>query len=135
MQASKLSSCELTALLVMMNRTFAFSVDCMLSALSQIATDLTRGEPKHGQEILVWFLIGMGVGTFFVGPLSDAFGRRNIIIIGLLFYIAMGFFAFVSSSSEIVLAARFFQGIGSAAPRIVSQAIIRDLFSGQKWRN
>ena len=40
-------------------------------------------------------MIGMGIGTFVVGPLSDAFDRRKVIIIGLLFYIAIGHLAFV----------------------------------------
>lgn len=64
-------------------------------------------------------MIGIGVGTFVVEPLSDAFGRRKVIIIGLLVFIAMGLLNFVSSSLEIVLAARFFRGLGAAAPRIV----------------
>ena len=50
----------------------------------------------------------------------------------MLLYIAMRLIAFVSASLEIVLTARFFQGLGAAAPRIVSQAIIRDLFSGRR---
>lgn len=66
MQASTLSSCELIALFAMMVGAVAFSVDGMLPALSQIATDLTPGEPKRTQEIHVWFMIGVGFGTFFL---------------------------------------------------------------------
>ena len=132
MHAPKLSYRELVALLAMMVNTVASSVDGMLFALPQIASDLSPETPKRAQEILVWFMIDIGVGTFVAGPISDAFGRRKVIIIGMLLYIAMGLVGFVSSSLEIVFTARFFQGLGAAAPRIVGQAIIRDLFSGRR---
>ena len=71
----------------------------------------------------------MGVGTLIVEPLSYVFYRLKVITIGLLFDIAMGLLAFVSSKFEIVFAAHFFRGFGVAASRIVLQANIYDLFS------
>ena len=56
----------------MMVATVAFSVDGMLLALPQIARDLSSETPKRAQEILFSVMIGVGIGTFVVGPLSDA---------------------------------------------------------------
>ena len=64
--------------------------------------------------------------------MSDAFGHKPIIILGLLLYIAMGSVTFVSSIVKVALLARFFQGLETATRRIVSQVILRNLYSGQK---
>lgn len=85
---------------------YCFFVDGMLPAPPQIATDLSPDAPKRAEEIVVWVMIGMGVGTFVDGPLSDDFGRRKVIIIGF-FYIVIRVITPVSSSLEIALTARF----------------------------
>ena len=116
----------------MMVGTLAFSIYGMLSGLPQIAKELSPFVPGRAQEFLIWFMIGMGIGTLIVGPLSGAFGRKPIIVLGVLFYIAMGFVAFISNTLKVAVATRFFQGLGAVTPSIASQAIIRDLYSGQK---
>ena len=132
MREQKISSFELIAILAMMVGIVAFSIDGMLPGIPVIANELSQEAPKKAQEVLVFFILGMGLGTFFVGPLSDAIGRRPVILIGLFLYITMAFIAFLSNSLEVLLFARFFQGLGAAAPRIVTHAIIRDIYSGRK---
>ena len=127
-----ISQRELVALLAMMVGTVAFSIDGMLPGLPVIAAELTPQSPKNAQGVLVAFMLGMGLGTFFVGPISDAVGRRPVIFIGLSFFSVMGCVAYLSHSLEVICLARFFQGLGAAAPRIVAQAVIRDLYEGRK---
>lgn len=131
-ERNMISQRELVALLAMMVGTVAFSIDGMLPGLPVIAAELTPQSPKNAQGVLVAFMLGMGLGTFFVGPISDAVGRRPVIFIGLSFFSVMGCVAYLSHSLEVICLARFFQGLGAAAPRIVAQAVIRDLYEGRK---
>ncbi|ABG32278.1 MFS transporter [Roseobacter denitrificans] len=123
---------EFIALMAMMFATIAFSIDAMLPAMPDIATQLTPLEPTRATLIITSFVLGMGIGTFFAGPLSDAFGRRNIMFLGAGLYIAAAAVAWASQSLELMLIARVFQGIGASGPRVVCIAIVRDLFSGRE---
>ncbi len=123
---------EFIALMAMMFATIAFSIDSMLPLLPDIAADLGLPEPGRAPLILTFFLVGMGLGTFFVGPLSDAIGRRRTFLIGAVVYAGAAAVATLSKSFEVLLAARLIQGIGAAGPRVVSMAVIRDLFVGRE---
>ncbi|MCV3270910.1 multidrug effflux MFS transporter [Roseobacter sp. WL0113] len=123
---------EFIALMAMMFATIAFSIDAMLPALPDIARELTPEEPTRAPLIMTAFVLGMGLGTFFAGPLSDALGRRSVMLCGATLYIAASAVAWASSSFEVVLAARIVQGIGAAGPRVVSIAVIRDLYAGRE---
>ncbi len=123
---------EFIALIAMMFATIAFSIDSMLPALPEIGADLSPNDVNRAQLILTSFVLGMGIGTFFTGPLSDAFGRKRVMYWGSAIYIAASAVAWVSSSLEVVLAARVIQGLGAAAPRVVGVAIMRDLYSGRE---
>ncbi|MFK7743939.1 MAG: multidrug effflux MFS transporter [Roseobacter sp.] len=123
---------EFIALMAMMFATIAFSIDAMLPALPDIAEQLTPQDPTRAPMILTSFVLGMGIGTFFSGPLSDAFGRRPVMFAGAVLYIGSAGVAWVSQSLELILIARVFQGIGASGPRVVCIAIIRDLFSGRE---
>ena len=131
-QSSNMSRIEFVALCAMMFATIAFSVDAMLPALPEIGAELSPGNLNRAQLILTSFVLGMGIGTFFTGPLSDAFGRKPVIIGGALVYCISAAVGWASGSLELILVARVFQGIGAAGPRVVTLAIVRDMFSGRE---
>ena len=77
---------EFVGLIAMMTATIAFSIDAMLPALPEIADELSPELAHRAPLILTSFVLGMGLGTFFSGPISDAFGRRNIVFGGAALY-------------------------------------------------
>lgn len=122
---------ELIALIAMMFATIAFSIDAMLPALPNIGAALSPENPNRAQLIIALFILGMGIGTFFTGPLSDAFGRKSILMLGIALYATAALIAYVSLSLEMILVTRVIMGIGAAAPRVVGVAIVRDLYAGR----
>ncbi len=128
----RMSRTEFVALIAMMFASIAFSIDAMLPALPDMAVELSPDAPEKIPLILSTFLLGMGLGTFFTGPLSDAFGRKSIIFAGSALYIVAAAVAWLSQSLEVMLVARLVQGLGAAGPRIVAMAVIRDRFSGRQ---
>ncbi len=128
----RMSRGEFIALIAMMFATIAFSIDSMLPALPEIGAELSPDDVNRAQLILTSFVLGMGLGTFFTGPISDALGRKPVIFGGAVLYIVASAVAWASSSLELVLAARVLQGLGAAGPRVVAMAIIRDLYSGRE---
>ncbi|MEP2031233.1 MAG: multidrug effflux MFS transporter [Paracoccaceae bacterium] len=123
---------EFIMLCAMMVATTAFSIDAMLPALPEIGTELSPNDLNKAQLIVSSFVLGMGLGTAFTGPLSDAFGRKPIILWGGALYIIGAAVAWYSSSLEWVLAARVAQGLGAAGPRVATIAVIRDFYAGRE---
>jgi DHA1 family bicyclomycin/chloramphenicol resistance-like MFS transporter len=121
--------------IVLMAMTFAmvaFSVDAMLPALPQIGAAISPDDLNKAQVVLTSFIFGMGVGTFFTGPLSDTFGRKPVVFWGTVLFIIGAALAAVSQSLEVMVLGRVIQGLGVAGPRIVSLAIVRDLYQGRQ---
>lgn len=127
-----LSQPEFIALIAMLMATVAFSIDSMLPALPQIASELTPGNENRAQLILTAFIFGMGAGTFIAGPISDAIGRKRTILAGAVLYTTGAALAAFAQSLELVLAARVLQGLGAAGPRVVALALVRDLHAGRQ---
>ena len=127
-----LPKAEFIALVAMLFATVAFSIDSMLPALPEIAAELTPDAHNRAQLILTSFVFGMGFGTFFTGPLADAWGRKPVVLGGAVVYILGAAAAWRAQSLELMLAARFLQGLGGAGPRIATVAIVRDLYSGRE---
>jgi DHA1 family bicyclomycin/chloramphenicol resistance-like MFS transporter len=130
LRLKRLPQTEFIALIAMLMATVAFSIDAMLPALPEIGAALSPGNLNNAQLIITSFVLGMGVGTLFTGPLSDAFGRKPVMVGGAIIYIIACVVAWASSTLEVMLAARVVQGLGAAGPRVVAMALIRDLYSG-----
>jgi MFS transporter, DHA1 family, multidrug resistance protein len=122
---------EFVALMALMSSTIAFSIDAMLPALIAIGRELAPEAVARGQLIITVFVFGMGVGTLVCGPVSDAYGRKSVLLAGLALYIAGALLATQAATIEALLVARFIQGLGAAAPRTVATAMVRDLYEGR----
>ncbi len=123
---------EFVALMAMLVATVAYSIDAMLPALPDIGARLAPDDPNRAQLVIGGFVLGLGLGTFFVGALSDAYGRKPVICWGAAIYCAGAALALAAPTLETVLAARVLQGLGAAAARVVAVAVIRDLYQGRE---
>ncbi|MFO7770968.1 MAG: MFS transporter [Roseovarius gahaiensis] len=129
---SRLGRVEFVAMMAMLVATVAFSIDAMLPALPQIGAELTPDALNRAQLVVTSFILGLGMGTLFTGPLSDSYGRKRVILIGSGVYIFGAALAWAAPTLELMIAARIVQGLGAAAARIVALAIVRDLYSGRE---
>lgn len=127
----RLGEVEFIALMAALVSLTAFSIDAMLPAMGSIASDLSPFAPERAQLVIPVFALGLGLGTFFVGPILDAYGRRPVLAAGAVIYILAALVGWASGSLETLLAARFLQGIAAAVPRIAAMAVIRDLYAGR----
>ena len=123
---------EFIALMALMGGAVAYAIDAMLPALPEIGQELSPHDMNRAQLIVTSFVFGMGLGTFLVGPLSDAFGRKTVVLVGSVIFAVASVFAIFTSSLELLIASRVVQGLGVSAARIVSMAIIRDLYAGRE---
>jgi DHA1 family bicyclomycin/chloramphenicol resistance-like MFS transporter len=86
------------------------------------------------EQVIQWTLsfnfFGFFISSLFCGPLSDALGRRVVLLSGTALFVAGSFFTVTASSVEVFLFGRFIQGIGVSAPAVVNMAIIADLYEG-----
>ncbi|OZB15532.1 MAG: multidrug MFS transporter [Rhodobacterales bacterium 34-62-10] len=123
---------EFIALIAMLFAIIAFSIDAMLPALPRIGAELSPADPNRAQLIVIAFVLGMGVATLVAGPMSDAWGRKPVILGGALLYMLGAALAWAAPTLELLLLARLLQGVGAAGPRVVGMAIVRDLYGGRE---
>lgn len=119
------------AMMAMLFATIALSIDAMLPALPDIAAELSPTDSNKVLLIISSFFLGMGLGTFVAGPVSDAYGRKPVIFVCAAIYAAATVLCYFAPSLEMLLIARVLQGIGAAAPRVVGMAMVRDLYKGR----
>ncbi|MDR6431192.1 multidrug effflux MFS transporter [Brucella pseudogrignonensis] len=123
---------EFIALIAAIMAINALAVDIMLPGLPQIGASLGVLSENHAQYVITAYLLGFGVSQLFYGPLSDRFGRRAPLFVGLTIYIlaAIGA-AFVTDFTTLIIL-RVLQGLGAAATRVIAVSVVRDRFAGRQ---
>ncbi len=127
-----LSQVEFIALIALMMALTALSIDIMLPALPAIGAALGVADPNDRQTIIISYVLGFSVGQLAYGRLSDRYGRKPVLMLGLAVFVGGSLVASLSSSFVLLLAARTVQGLGAAAPRVIAIAIVRDLYTGRQ---
>ncbi|MBP6863219.1 MAG: Bcr/CflA family multidrug efflux MFS transporter [Neisseriaceae bacterium] len=103
------------------------SIDMYLPSLPIIAEDLAAraGEIKL---TITLFLVGFSVGMLLYGPLSDRFGRRWLLLLGIGLYLVATVGCAWALSAEQLLAWRLLQALGGASASVLARAIVRDVY-------
>jgi DHA1 family bicyclomycin/chloramphenicol resistance-like MFS transporter len=107
----------------------AVSIDMSLPAIPAMVFDLAT-TMSTGQQIVGLFMAGLALGQLPAGVLSDRLGRMPVMYTGVAIFTAAGFASAFSSSIELMLVARFVQGMAASVGVVVTRAIVRDIASG-----
>lgn len=128
---SRLSRRELVALISMLTATGALATDMMLPAFPSMREAFGLGPSSTEVALVVTaFFVGLGVGSLAWGPLSDSLGRKRVLWAGLAVYALGAIGALFAANLGVLLLWRLVGGLGAASLRAVSQAVVRDLYSG-----
>lgn len=104
------------------------STDLYLASLPSLGA--VFGAPASTVQLtLSMFVIAFGGAQLVVGPLSDRFGRRPVVIWGLLLYVLASLLCAIAPSIELLIAARFVQALGCCSAIIIARAIVRDAYA------
>ena len=106
-----------------------FAIDMYLPALPQIGAQIGASDGAVQLSLTVFF-VAMGLGQLAYGPLSDRWGRRLPLLWGLGLFVAASAVCALAPRIEVLLVARFVQGLGAAAGVVIPRAIVRDLHTG-----
>ena len=106
----------------------ALSTDMIIPGLGLITAQFDVINSKT-QLIIGGFIAGFGVGQLFMGSLSDRFGRRSVLLTGMLFFALSSILCGLAQDINIIIIFRILQGIAASSGMVVARAIIRDLYS------
>ena len=123
---------EFIVLIATMMALTALAVDIMLPALPQIGGALGLANANDRQIVIVSYMLGFSVGQLAYGRLSDDYGRKPVLLVGMAIFIGGSLVASLASDFTTMLIARAVQGLGAAAPRVIAIALVRDRYVGRE---
>ena len=107
------------------------SMDMYLPALPEV-TDALHAPAATVQLTLTACLLGMALGQLVVGPMSDRWGRRTPLLLGMVVYVIATAICAVAPTAELLIGFRLLQGLAGAAGIVISRAVVRDLYDGDE---
>ena len=123
---------EFISIMALMIALTALSIDAMLPALTEIGLDLGVRNANDTQLVISVIFLGTAMGQLVCGPLSDSYGRKPLVFFGVTIFIIGSLLCIFTTEFSWMLWGRLLQGIGLGAPRVISTAIIRDLYQGRE---
>jgi len=110
---------------VLINFSGTLAMHMFVPALPDMARDLNASSAA-AQMALTLYVVGLAFGQLFYGPLSDRFGRRPVLLVGLAFYTIAGLAAALAPTIQVLLGARLVQSLGGCAGLVLGRAMVRD---------
>ncbi|NQY42166.1 MAG: multidrug effflux MFS transporter [Legionellales bacterium] len=107
------------------------SMDMYVPCLPLLATDFSISQDFAQYTVTAWFL-GELCLMLIVGPISEAFGRKPIIIFGVCLFLSSSIVCTITNNFVLFLLARFFQGASVSVPLVVGYAAVHESFDDQK---
>lgn len=121
----------LAALLAFLSMVSPFSIDTFFPSFLAIAAEFSLNDIEI-QQTLTAYLLPYGLTLLLHGPLSDAYGRRPVVLVGISLYALASLACALAPSFASLLAFRAMQGATAGVGMVVARAVVRDLYSGHE---
>ncbi|WP_235035212.1 multidrug effflux MFS transporter [Roseomonas sp. 18066] len=121
---------QFVALIAALMAVNALAIDSMLPALPEIGRALGIATDNDRQWIITAYLLGFGAAQIVYGPLADRFGRKPVLLTGLVIYTLCSIACALAPTLDTMLLARAAQGVGAAGARVLTISIVRDRYAG-----
>jgi DHA1 family bicyclomycin/chloramphenicol resistance-like MFS transporter len=119
------------ALLVALGSFGSLTMSIYTPVMPSVGADLGAGSDSV-KLTLTTYMLGFAVGQLFYGPLSDRYGRRPVLLVGVSFFIATTFACSLAPSIGSLIGLRVLQGLGAASGAVLSRALTRDAYSAHE---
>ena len=129
---SQAGNVEFICLMAVLMSLVALAIDAVLPALTKIGESLGVGSANSTQLVISIFFIGMSFGQMIYGPISDSFGRKKALYLGMFIFLLGSVVSLFSTTFTAMLIGRACQGFGISSCRVISLAMIRDKFEGRE---
>ncbi|MEH6758285.1 MAG: multidrug effflux MFS transporter [Parasphingorhabdus sp.] len=121
---------ELIVMMASLMSLNALAIDIMLPALGLISEDFGLTGENDRQWIITSYIYGMAIGSIIYGSLADRYGRRPVLLTTITIYVGFAIFCALNQDYNLLLLARFIQGLAASAMGVLASSIIRDRYDG-----